>query len=142
MQEKGNKEIAEAWLTNCRSAIAYGSDSVQADGSFWAYEELDKLCSTDPGRAVEIVRLIAQQWPEDRVMFNLAAGPLEDLLVRHGPEVIDQIEKLANDFDYFLFLVSGVWVDRMSPDTQARVVRLIETVDARGLVPNPQRGTH
>lgn len=136
-----DEEIAEAWLTNCRDAIQLGSDSDEATATFWAYSELDRLCSTDSDRALEIIRLIAKEKPEDRVIYNLAAGPLEDLLVRHGVRVIDRIERLAHEDASFLFLVSGVWPERMPPTVQPRIHSLIAKAESDGVASRPESAT-
>ena len=68
-------------------------------------------------------------------MYNLAAGPLEDLLVRHGAQVISEIEASANQDDLFLFVVSGVWTERMSPEIRDRVHALIDKAETRGIGP-------
>lgn len=50
--------------------------------------------------------------PDDevgRLYAVLAAGPMEDLLKRHGAEVIDQVESLAHSRPDFAFLLGGVW---------------------------------
>ena len=121
-----NDELAEAWVTNCRDAIEFGSGSEEAESTFWAYSELDRLCSEDPARALEVIEVIADLKPEERVMYNLAAGPLEDLLRRHGPRLIELVEELASRKDTFLFLFGGVLAVRMPPEIQARVQSLGE----------------
>jgi len=129
-----NAEVAEAWVTNCRDAIEYGVGSNQAEATAWAWGELDRLCSEDPFRALNVIELIADLKPEERVMYNLAAGPLEDLLRRHGSGVIEQVEELASKSDAFLFLLGGVWTDRMPPEIQSRVQTL---ADKSELTPPP-----
>jgi hypothetical protein len=136
-----DSELAEAWLANCRDAIRSGSDSDDANATFWAYSELDRLCSTDPERALKVIGLIAHAGVEDRVMYNLAAGPLEDLLVRHGDKVIDQIEALARQDGLVLFLVSAVWTERMTSDIRGRVQKLIERAEGHGVGPQGQHPT-
>lgn len=134
-----DEQIASAWLDNCRDAIALGSDSKEAEASFWAYSELDRLCSSDPSRALEIIRLILALKPEERVVYNLAAGPLEDLLTRHGAQVIDQVGNLADRDEEFLALLGGVWSERMSPEVQSRIQPLI---DKAATIANRPRRPH
>ena len=74
--------------------------------------------------------------PEERVVYNLAAGPLEDLLTRHGKEVIDRVDQLANQDDAFLKLVGGVWPDGMSPEIQNQIRSLIDKAESRDNLPH------
>src|SRR4051812_29100223 len=92
-----NSEVAVAWVVNCRDATEHGSESDEADDTFWAYQALDKLCASDPDRALDIILLILESSPPTRVLDNLAAGPLEDLLVRNGTKVLDRVERLVAD---------------------------------------------
>lgn len=134
-----DEEIAVTWIENCVAAIDCGVDSKEADRTFWAYSELDRLCSDDPNRALDIVQLIASKRPADRVLCNLAAGPLEDLLVRHGATLIDRIEKLAQAESPLSIVIPGVWTERIDPTLQARVRALIERVES--LSSSPPIGT-
>jgi hypothetical protein len=56
-----------------------------------------------------------------RVMENLAAGPLEDLLVYHGPAVIERVEAEARTNPKFAFLLGGVWKNAIADDIWDRV---------------------
>ena len=124
-----DEQLAAAWLENCRDAIAFGADSEEADATFRAYSALDRLCSVDPAKALEIIRLILALKPEERVVYNLAAGPMEDLLVRHGMEVIDRVDQIANQEEAFLEMLAGVWPERMSPEIRTRIQPLIERAE-------------
>jgi hypothetical protein len=57
----------------------------------------------------------------DSILGNLAAGPLEDLLVDHGPEFIDRVEILARQDRQFRRLLGAVWQNAMSDDLWNRV---------------------
>jgi hypothetical protein len=57
----------------------------------------------------------------DRVVSVLAAGPLEDLLAKYGPEFIERVEQLARQDKKFNFLLGGVWQNTMSKDVWKRV---------------------
>src|SRR5690348_1360229 len=47
--------------------------------------------------------------PGDLHFQVLAAGPLEDLLVDHGPDFVDEVEELARRNPSFRLLLNGVW---------------------------------
>ncbi len=60
--------------------------------------------------------------PPDKVIEVLAAGPLEDLIKSHGPEVIERVEAESRRNPAFRDLLGGVWRSS-TPDIWARVVK-------------------
>ena len=60
----------------------------------------------------------------------LAAGPLERLLVRHGPLVVDRIVEKARQEPLFRRCLSGVWGrDDMAPEVAARIDAILKPVE-------------
>lgn len=59
--------------------------------------------------------------PSHHVFQNLAAGPLEELLSRHGAELIEEIEVEARRSPEFNLLLGGVWKNSMSEEVWRRV---------------------
>lgn len=57
----------------------------------------------------------------DRVIAVFAAGPLEDLLAKHGQKYIDRIEELALEDEKFNMLLGGVWRNTMASEVWNRV---------------------
>jgi hypothetical protein len=51
----------------------------------------------------------------------LSAGPVEDLLARHGENFVDRIEAEARKDPLFAKLLGGVWQNRMSDAVWKRV---------------------
>ena len=51
----------------------------------------------------------------------LSAGPLEDLLAKHGPAFIDRVEAEARRNPVFAKLLGGVWKSQMTDEIWARV---------------------
>lgn len=126
MTTHSNAAIATAWLQNCRDAIAHGSESAPAGTTFWAYNELDDLCTSDPPRALDIILAILNKAPEERVRYNLAAGPLEVLLTRSGAVVLSEVQTLAIANDAFLELLAGTWTDGMPKEVRETVAKLVD----------------
>jgi len=89
--------------------------------SFWAVERLDELCSTSPEDAWDVILGVLARDPSDRALGNLAAGPLEDVLARHGPSIIERVEREARRSPAFANLPAGVWQNTMPDDIWARV---------------------
>ena len=100
--------IVEEWINN-RS-----SDHV--------YDLMDDLVFDDPERALVVINEILQSTDKDRDIQDLAAGPLEDLLVRHGSLIIDRVEELATSEEKFKHLLGGVWQNTMSDDLWSKVL--------------------
>jgi hypothetical protein len=71
-----------------------------------------------------ILEVLGRQ-PLPRVLGNLAAGPLEDLLVYQGPLIIDKVEALAAADPAFRRLLSGVWRNQIREDVWERIQRLV-----------------
>jgi hypothetical protein len=88
---------------------------------FWAWELLTELVRADPSRAWRIILAIFDRDKSDRIYENLSAGPLEDLLVYHGPEIIEGIEERARLDPAFRDLLGGVWQNAIRDDIWARV---------------------
>lgn len=59
-----------------------------------------------------------------RVLSNIAAGPLENLLVRHGDTVIELVEQRASHDEHFRKVLEGVWERDMKDDIWERIKRL------------------
>lgn len=83
---------------------------------FDAYSELDMLCSIEPNEALELIVGIIHADSSDFIMANVAAGPLEDLLVRNGEKIIDNLCLLANDDESVKKSLSFVWKNKISSD--------------------------
>jgi Family of unknown function (DUF6869) len=73
-------------------------------------EALDSLIQYDPERAWPLMCEIIGQITDDGALAFAAAGPLENLLVRH-PLFIDRVESLARQDPHFRHALSGVWID-------------------------------
>ena len=77
--------------------------------NFWAWEQLEEFCRKDPELCWELILEIFRQTDLESVLGSLAAGPLEDLLARHGAQFIDRIEDRARADTKFKDVLWGVW---------------------------------
>ena len=66
----------------------------------------------------------------DDELFTIAAGPVEHLLGTHGPDFIDQVEKLAEADAKFSRLLTGVWKHTMTDEVWNRLQAIVEKVEA------------
>ena len=110
--------IVDAWIA--------GQDADQGtttyESNWWASSQVMDW-SLD-GEAELLWRFILVAYKRDisdRVTAVLAAGPLEDLLAKHGPLYIDRVEQLAKDDGRFNSLLGGVWRNTMTDEVWGRV---------------------
>lgn len=118
-----DKKLIETWieLQKCRRAGG------ECDDLFWAYIELDKLVSNEPNKALDIIGNIINVDDSDVVAENLAAGPLEDLLVRHGESILDSIIDLSKKDIKFYSLLGGVWENTIDKDVWDKIQKTVGT---------------
>ncbi len=64
---------------------------------------------TEPDDCWRAILRVLELEPPDKVISILAAGPLEDLIGRHGPQFIDRIETESRRNPKFRHLLGGVW---------------------------------
>src|SRR4051794_10245212 len=110
------REIADAWIDLHRLP----EDSPARQEKFWSFERLWELVHDDPEAAWNIIQLIRQEGSE-LILSNLAAGPLEDLLVTHGDRFIDRIETLAEHDAQFKKLLAATWQNSMPAGLWKRI---------------------
>lgn len=88
---------------------------------FWAWEALDDLVRHTPEQAWQHILSVLAETNSEDVLSNLAAGPLEDLLVLHGPAFIERIEIASREMPDMAKLMAGVWRNNMSDAVWERV---------------------
>jgi hypothetical protein len=122
--------VVDDYLAFCEVITRFGVDSRQAEVWRWADEELSRLVRTEPDTALEIIRAVISEAPNNAVLAAVAAGPLEDLLFYHGEVVIELVERFAAHDERFRKALSGVWGEnRMSPGIQARVAAAVGDIE-------------
>jgi hypothetical protein len=105
----------------------------------WSSFEVLDLCLEGPwDRLWQLVQALAllPDEPDPVVLATIAAGPLEDLLAKAGPEYISAVESLALTTPRAARMLTGVWRSSIAPDVWDRVVRFCRKV------PNPLDGTY
>jgi hypothetical protein len=81
------------------------------ENNFWACSEMDDLVTEKPETAWPILLQMLNHTSGQRI-FNLAAGPLEDLLERHGTTFIDRIAAEARQNEKVREALTGVWISK------------------------------
>ena len=101
-------ELADTWLAHV-CATAYTSDRGNRNDPSGSFEKVWDICREDPEAAWSfILYTLADRRSED-VLSILAAGPLEDLLAKHGDRIIERVELEARRNPRFAMLLGGVW---------------------------------
>lgn len=105
----------------------------------WSSFEVLDLCMDGPWdrlwQLVQAIVLLPGE-PEPVVLATIAAGPLEDLLAKAGPDYISAVENLAQSSPTAARMLTGVWKSSIEPDVWNRVVKFCRTV------PDPLDGTY
>jgi hypothetical protein len=68
--------------------------------------------------------LAAVMHAADEELGDIAAGPVEHLLSKHGDRYIEEVERRVESDPKFARMLSGVWRHMMSDDVWARVEAL------------------
>ncbi len=105
---------------------AYFANFLGDSSSFWAFEDVTTLTSTDPERLWVITLQMISQTTDKLALSYVAAGPLEDLLAYHGPRFIDRVEAVVRRDAHFLEALRSVWGHgSFQPDVYARIQALV-----------------
>ena len=99
-----------------------GSD--EHDPDFWAFSDLDRMIDDEPEEAWPVILEILRRNQSTEILELLSAGPVEDLLARHGDAFIGRVEHEAKIDEDFAVLLGGVWQNTMSDEIYARVQRV------------------
>lgn len=129
MNTKEENDLVEAWIKLTKIAFEKSYDHPEADELFWASMKLTDLVSDEPQTAWNIILRILNADQDPIILMNLSAGPLEDLLAKHGKQIINVIEAEAATNKAFRELLSGVWKNSMDDEIWSRVQAVIMKYD-------------
>lgn len=106
------KELADMWI---------GYHRTSDDDLFKAVLKLERMVESDEERAWRVILKILKSDNSDEIISNLAAGPMEDILVHHGDVIISRVEeKIEKDID-FKKMIADVWQSDMPDDVWGRI---------------------
>jgi len=103
------KELADMWIEY------HHTDD---DELYKAVTKLERMVESDEERARRVILTIL------KIISNLAAGPVEDILVQHGDAFIDKVEVKTEKDPNFKKVIMEVWQNEMPSDIWDRVVLL------------------
>ncbi len=115
------EQVIATWINNSMNAHAN-------DEHFWAWELVHDAVDNDPEKGWDLIKDLVEKCPNDNVLADIAAGPLENLMKKYGETFIDRIETFANESEQFRKCLTGVW--NISPwDINQRVMSLTQSVN-------------
>jgi len=104
-----NEEDFDNWITAYIDVYDNNGDRDENHPSYWAIERFVDLEAEFPETCWVAILTIVAKKPSQRILDNLASGPMEELLELHGAEFIDRIEKEARANLGFRNLLQNVW---------------------------------
>ena len=117
MNPDDKAKLVAAWI-ECQTAE---QGPARHEELFWSFSQLWELTRTDPGTAFDVILTILHADDSSTIAEVLSAGPLESLLVYHGPTIIERIENEAARDPSFRHLLGGVWKNSMAGEVWERV---------------------
>jgi hypothetical protein len=110
-------KLASMWIK-----LNYLSDKERERSSFFsAHNKMYDLTRNDPEMAWSIMKIMWKLDSSEKILANIAAGPLEDLLVYHGEKFIDRVEEAAQSDPVFKKMLGAVWQNAIPDDVWNRV---------------------
>jgi hypothetical protein len=110
MPSRDHKRIAQSWLTVQRH--------------WWAYDAVRELCESSPHEALTLILVLVELAETPRLLEDIGAGPLEDLLDKHAAIVIDEIESQVSNNAALRIALSHVWLREGTSEVGRRLVAL------------------
>ncbi|HZM36949.1 MAG TPA: hypothetical protein VFC18_21000 [Burkholderiales bacterium] len=118
-QASAVSDAATGWIDYWRQQLETGQFPDSEASSI-----VDELIRDDPDSGWATILAVLERidaQPSSRLFQVLAAGPLEDLLARHGDAFVERIESEARVNERFKLLLGGVWQNAMSEHVWRRV---------------------
>ena len=103
------------------SLISVDEDAYGTHPEVWTADLMFDLVRDHRDMAFEAIRATLARCTTPEQVAMLAAGPLEDLLTEHGPEMIDRVLAEAEASDRFRYALTGVWKNEIKPMVWARL---------------------
>jgi hypothetical protein len=108
--------LADAWISYWHAP----KGSLERETNAWATDLYDLECN-DPETLWLLILEIHHRDQSIVIQQVLSAGPIEELLARHGENFIDRIEAEARKDPLFATVLGGVWQNSMSDEVWKRL---------------------
>lgn len=124
------QELAKDWVAywysreRDKAAHPLGHFSAESSRLFEASQKLNELTLRRPEEAWRTILAIHELDHSLPIRSKLAAGPIEDLLSRHGDRWINHVEEEADRSPAFRSTLGGVWQNQMTDPVWERVQKV------------------
>jgi hypothetical protein len=116
-EDESTEDLAKAWIAFRHAP----NHSDEYNMLFWTLERMSYLIDYLPNKAWRVILLIWSLDQSPPVMQVLSAGPVEDLLAKHGDQMIGLVEAEAKRDPSFAKMLGGVWKNAMSDAAAGRL---------------------
>jgi hypothetical protein len=122
MDEPDLERLVASWVR--LQHAERGSEAHAQD--FWSFETLWDYCADHPDWAWRVIVDMHGGHADEKTLANLAAGPVEDLLVKHGDLALPWIEQYCIGHPGFVTVLQMVWRNAMTDEVWDGLNRLIK----------------
>lgn len=121
------EKIARAYVESRKAYVTDEIDEAIVERTRWASDCAFEIEENHPGELFALVLVAMDVCRDLEDAAFVAAGLVENMLVKHGPELIDAVETMAQGSSKFRYILSGVWSQNGSVDADvwARVGRAV-----------------
>lgn len=109
-------DVIANWILNSKS------EGKASDEIFAAWEAVNDAVIEDPDSGWELVLQLVEAAPDNAILANVAAGPLEDLIRLWSSRLIDRLEVQARRDPKFRRCLTGVLVPSEVPPAVAETI--------------------
>ena len=110
------EKLILSWIRYYDAGIRRGGQVVDDDKDSWAAKMVDDLLRIDPETAWDVIERIVERVDDPAVLGCIGAGPLEDLLAKHGRDFIDRVIADIGRSPKFAEVAESVWQNVIPSD--------------------------
>lgn len=100
-------KLAKSWIF----AQKLGVDSPGYEKQSWAVDKVIDLADQAPDELWQLILRILDLDSSEQIVNSVGAGPLEDLMAKHGESYIIKVEEQASKSEVFKRAMKSVWLD-------------------------------
>jgi len=117
------KRMAKAWIEF--QELGSNASPEQEAPLIWAYDAVHDLVARSPYLAWKLILTVVELSRNERVLGMLAAGPVEDLLVGYGSEILPDLLSSLPSNPALLRILEGVWTTRMDREVARKIASIV-----------------
>jgi hypothetical protein len=117
MNPGDSPDLARSWIEFTKAIRG----TSRYEELFWSWEKLSDLVNDRPEAAWESILEILRIDQSAEVTDVLSAGPLENLLAKHGASFISRVEDEASRNPSFCQLLRGLWKNAITDEIWQRI---------------------